>query len=113
MYSIDEREYREFRNWKARQAAEQELQRVKERKANMARELRDDFLRNKAIDAELMRGINDGLHWEEFVRATAAPSDLKGRYEQLQHESGIPAGSVHRETEQDRQFLKGFEMGAL
>lgn len=104
---INDTEYQEFSAWKSqRDALQREAELVRETKDRL-RQSHDDWERKLRIDRELKRGIEDGLSWSEYVRATAAPSDLRSRYLQLEKEAGPQA----RETDRDRLFMQGFTKG--
>lgn len=106
MLGISDQEYMEFTQWKAQRAAEQAERERRERTKQLQREQRADWEQNRRIDAELMKGVERGLTWLQFVRETAAPGDLQKRYVELQQGSGIAPGS--RDSEREKSFLKGF-----
>ena len=99
--------YQQFLRWKkSNEIAQAERDRRQRLKA-AERERHEDFVRSQRVDAALMDGVSKGETWMEFVRRTAAPSDLQKRYTELQQQAGIKPGSKDAAS-RDQAFLKGF-----
>lgn len=103
-------EFAEFVAWKRQRAAEQAEANRRQKVKQLQREQRDDWERNRRIDAELMQGIEKGMTWVDFVRSTKCPGDLQKRYLELQEQSGIKPGSQAR-LQESKAFLEGFNRG--
>ncbi len=56
----------------------------------------DRWQRDKAIDAQLRSGIEAGMTFNEFKRATNCPGHLADKYIKAQLASGIAPHSVNR-----------------
>lgn len=102
--------YQEFLNWKKSNEIAQAERDRRQRLEQAERTRHEDFIRNQRIDSALMDGVSKGETWMEFVRRTAAPSDLQKRYTELQQQAGIKPGSKDTAS-RDQAFLKGFQMG--
>lgn len=105
MYS-DASLYQEFLKWKQDNERAQAERDRQQRLRQAERTRREDFIRNQRIDSTLMDGVSKGESWMQFMRRTAAPSDLQKRYTELQERSGIKPGSTGEDL-----FEKGFRMG--
>ena len=108
--NVNEREYMEFLGWKAQREAEQAERERLARTRQLQRQQHEDFERRRRIDADMNTYIQKGATWNDYLRATAAPGDLRERYLELQKQSGVVPGSK-KESEFDSNFLKGFQMG--
>lgn len=109
MYS-DATLFQEFLQWKQQNEAAQAAADRRQRLKAAERERHEDFVRSQRLDAVLMDGVSKGETWMEFVRRTAAPSDLQKRYSELQQQAGIKPGSKDAASK-EAAFLKGFQMG--
>ena len=71
--------------------------------------IENEWQRREAISDRLKSGIEKGMTWREFCKATSCPDtkNLREKYLSMQRSSGIAPGS-HAEDTKNALFLKGF-----